>query len=48
MLDVSQPNQLIIVAGMGKPTRNELLAECERSFRKEKAGRDENIHSRGD
>lgn len=27
MLDVSQPNQILIAVGMGKPTRNEILAE---------------------
>lgn len=27
MLDVSQPNQITLALGMGKPTRNELLAE---------------------
>jgi hypothetical protein len=27
LLDVPNPNQLLIAAGMGKPTRNELLAE---------------------
>jgi hypothetical protein len=26
-LDVSEPNQTVLAAGMGKPTRNELLSE---------------------